>query len=551
MQSFWRRILPGVRWFLLIFTLLVGIWLIDRAGRATPGDHVLAGGVALLCFAVAVAIRYRSGGAARPAPRVKGMRRLTVFYWVAAVLLLPWAVLQQMFGSYHFGAVLFHAHEGMGSHLDIWLVLPGVVSLFMTLVLMYMALTTLRRLPLSRLTIGAAGIAMLVINPLHVFLFQRAIWDRFYPVPTIYQTVHPVEVTAVPERPLNLVLVFLEGTESTYGIREQFGQIYDPLHRLGQKGRVFEEVEQVEMLGHSIAGMVAAQCGLPLVPNGLLPTKRAGTRGAFLPGHACLGDVLSEHGYATGFFVGGALDYGGIDRLYAQHGFDKIVGRDQLRSRSQRRPSDVGLPGADEVMRWGVHDSVVFEAALDQARQFEQGDAPWALVVETIGPHGPDAFLSPPCRRPGEGQTHRDILRGVECVAEVTEDFVAQLYQITSPQDTLVVVVSDHLAHRMVSAISQLRKLKRRNTAIFLGAGVPVERVAKPGSMMDIYPTILQAMGFSIAEERAGMGVSLLSPDRQSLVEQLGVTEIDRRLDRDTDLARIIWHGPEAEAGVP
>ena len=555
-----QRFLPVLRWFLLFVTLAVGLWLIDRAGRATPGDHVLAGSVALICFVLALGLDRLPPLRGHLDRRRVVSRRVSVFFWIAGGLLLPWATLQQLFGSYHFSAVLFHAQEGMGSQLDTWLILPGVVSFLLILVLLHLAQSTLRRIPLPSLSMAAAGVAMLVVNPLHVYLFQRAIWDRLFPVPSIHQALEPVGITEVPDRPLNVVLVFLEGAEATYGTSGLFGDAYEPLHRLGRQGRVFEGVAQVETIGHSIAGMVAAQCGLPLVPNGLVPTKRAGQRGGFLPGHLCLGDVLAEQGYVSEFIVGAAVDYGGIERFYYHHGFDRVLGLADLREPGPHWIQGFrGQPGVQaavdtpptqaphEVMRWGVHDSIVFEAALERARVLQGGGQPWSLVLETIGPHGPDVFMSPPCRRPGEGQTHKDILRGVACIAALAEDFVARLFEISPPEDTLVVVVSDHLAHKMVSATPELSKLERHNTAIFLGAGLQQDRIGKPGSMLDIYPTILETLGYGLSGDQAGMGISLLSQDRATLVETYGTFEIDRRLGRDTALARIIWQGPDTK----
>lgn len=540
------RFLPVLRWFLLLLTLLGGGWLIDRGGRVTPGDHVLVGGLALACFALAVLVgRHPRLRAHHDRRRPVSMRVLVVF-WGSGVLLLPWATLQQVFGSYNFSAVLFTAQEGMGSQLDAWLILPGMVSFLLVIVLLQLGQSGLRRLPQPALSMVAAGIGMLVMNPLHVFLFQISIWDRIFPVEPIYQTFAPVEISDDPERPLNLVLVFLEGTEATYGTRGLFADAYDPLRRLGEAGQVFEGVEQIEAIGHSIAGMVAAQCGLPLIPRGILPTKRAGQQGGFLPGHDCLGDVLSKRGYVAEFIVGAAVDYGGIDRFYGTHGFDRVIGLQDLLS----APAGAGQQSAKprELMRWGLHDSVVFEAALDRVAALNAGDAPWAVVIETIGPHGPDAFLSPPCRQPGEGATHKDILRGVRCLADLTEDFVTQLFTISPPEDTLVVLVSDHLAHKMVSATPQLSQLERHNTAIFLGAGQAVGRVGMPGSMLDIYPTILEGLGFGLKGNQAGMGVSLLQSGRETLVGQFGTAEIDRRLARDTVLSAIIWQGPDALA---
>ena len=59
--------------------------------------------------------------------------------------------------------------------------------------------------------------------------------------------------------------------------------------------------------------------------------------------------------------------------------------------------------------------------------------------------------------------------------------------------------------------------------------------------MIDVYPTLLDWMGWLEDEEkRAGMGASLLSSD-PTLVEELGLERVNRILKADAELARFLW----------
>ncbi|MDG4870416.1 hypothetical protein P8631_20685, partial [Guyparkeria sp. 1SP6A2] len=83
------------------------------------------------------------------------------------------------------------------------------------------------------------------------------------------------------------------------------------------------------------------------------------------------------------------------------------------------------------------------------------------------------------------------------------------------------VVLSDHLTMR-VSVWDQLTELDRDNTMIMLGDRVTPQRIRREATMLDVFPTILDAMGLPLHEGRAGLGTSLLGR-RATLAENHGL----------------------------
>jgi hypothetical protein len=90
--------------------------------------------------------------------------------------------------------------------------------------------------------------------------------------------------------------------------------------------------------------------------------------------------------------------------------------------------------------------------------------------------------------------------------------------------------MSDHLAanhrvlfgHNLIKSVS-VDKKDRRN--LFFIHGMPPQKVSRAGSTIDIYPTVLEALGYEIRERKANLVVSLLS-DKNTLVESYGTAGV-------------------------
>jgi phosphoglycerol transferase len=86
-----------------------------------------------------------------------------------------------------------------------------------------------------------------------------------------------------------------------------------------------------------------------------------------------------------------------------------------------------------------------------------------------------------------------------------------------------------------------LKTLDRRNSFIMLGPGIsPRLQSGARASLVDIYPTILEALGYSLPDGRAALGVSLLS-QRETLLRQIGLNRLNRAILSDSALRDRLW----------
>ncbi|MEZ5913438.1 MAG: sulfatase-like hydrolase/transferase [Paracoccaceae bacterium] len=333
----------------------------------------------------------------------------------------------------------------------------------------------------------------------------------------------------------DLVVIYLEGLERRYGDTAIWGDAYAPLAELAREGLEFTDIGQSAGTGWSLAGMVASQCGVPLVANGFRFKNNYTEQTDFLTGRVCLGDMLAARGYDMEYIVGGDLEFAGINHFYASHGVRDQLGKRQIEA---LHPADFI---AKATIDWVLDDELIFETAKARYGALATGPSPVALFVETIGPHGATAYLSRRCSDDGQARKSGDLARVVRCTSDDTHHAVRaiQAEAAARGRDLRIVLMSDHLSHH-VGDPEWERRVPRRNTVIFLGGAWAGSVNDRAGTMVDVYPTLLDWLGFAARPVRGGLGVSLLS-DQHSLVAELGLEAFDEALMFDPALSTAIW----------
>ncbi|WP_240455655.1 sulfatase-like hydrolase/transferase [Halomonas faecis] len=509
------------RWWAL---LVIGLWL----GHAIASMALLP---PWLMFPIAAAWlwlgwQFRWGAAAPPTQRSWPWSLFPIALWGLYIYLAD------SFGEVDLGAVFFHLQAGMQGHGGVDRSLAAIgYTLSMIALLVSFTWLTHHDGRWHRVEHFLA-LVLLASNPLLYGVSQRGAaivtddgaWvDRQY--------VEPVVLDA-PASPPNLLLLYLESIERTYSDRERFGDAYADLEAIGEEALVFEGVKQIDNTGWTMAGMIASQCGTPLMPAGLLHDSQLEPLDQVVPGVDCLGDVLSSHGYRLSYLGGASTDFAGKGVFYEGHGFERVLGRDALQPR---------LDDPDYVNNWGLYDDSLYDFTVDEIRRLDATNEPWGVVSLSITGHAPNGYPAQRCReRQGEfgGQ---DILYSVECSTWLARKLIERLDTEGLLNNTLVVIASDHLTMR-VSAWEALIESERENTFMLLGPYVPAERRHRSSSMMDVFPTVLEAMGFTIDWHRAGLGVSLLS-NEPTLVEEHGLETLNARMRGETALQERLWEG--------
>ena len=337
-----------------------------------------------------------------------------------------------------------------------------------------------------------------------------------------------------PQSNRNLVFLYLESLERTYFDEARFPGLINELRELEKEGLSFTNIRGAEGTGFTIGGMVASQCGIPLVTSSH-PNSMAGMD-RFLPGAQCIGDLLADAGYQLDYMGGASLKFAGKGKFYTSHGFTQVRGKDELRA---------GLDDPDYLSNWGLYDDTVLEMVLQRYQELVAADRPFALFALTLDTHHPNGHPSRSC----DGLVYEDganpILNAVHCSDRLAARFIRKLRESAASDNTLLVVASDHIALRN-SAYDQLTSGKRTNLLmIFDPASAQTSQNSRAGTTLDIAPTILSRLGFNVAAH--GLGRDLLG-GQANLAE--GTVGVNTQLKSWREELAGFWDTPSAADGL-
>ena len=366
---------------------------------------------------------------------------------------------------------------------------------------------TPRRNTFRNILAGAVLALALILNPLSQDISEFVSNERI-----TVKKIADYEFYAQPENLLlsqkkNLIFLYLESFERTYFDPEIFPELVPNLSRLEQKNIYFTDVQYAYHTEWTIAGMLASQCGVPLYTSSNGNAMDAYDE--FMPNALCMGDILKNNGYDLTYMNGGEAGFAGKENFYASHGFDRIIGK----ADHEKNPNYNG-----SYSRWGLFDDKLFDLAFDNFSEKSKQKKPFGLFVLTLDTHHPRGHMPPVCEGVQYQEGANQMLNAVKCSDMVIADFIENIQNSPYAKDTLIVVMSDHLAMPN-QAMPLLKKGNRRNFFMIIDPEntVPV-KVTKPTSVLDVAPTVLSFLGFK--EESLGFGRNLLGAERTLFEEK-------------------------------
>lgn len=456
---------------------------------------------------------------------------------VAAALALPFGVIYLAFGQVDMVSVLFHLQAGIFGLSPKMLqneILTTLGCLCCLLVACYLvsAVHWMRHAPL------VVAILLFFGNP--YLLFQAKRW--FLPVPDVNLTALVVEpkIAANPQPP-DIVYIYLEGLDRRFFAPELGFETASLLRDLEEQGLSFTGIREMAGTGWSIAGMVASHCGVPLLPRGNLHDVIVESVGeSFLPSLTCLSDLLVDQGYDATFVMGAEATFAGTAAFFRTHHYAKTIAQNDMESiftPEEMKKADVS---------WFADDQMVFDVARMQYAAALAEDSPFLLTIATIGSHGALNYLSRDCTNGDQAALTRDLFHAANCMTDLTSRFVADVqeeHRLSGRQNGLrIILQSDHLNHGR-SLLPSGAEIEV-NTLILIGGAERGETNARPGTMLDVFPTVLDWLGFPADGGKAGLGVSLLSPDAgDTLVMKWGLPVLDRIVMNNIALFEEVWEG--------
>ena len=343
-----------------------------------------------------------------------------------------------------------------------------------------------------------------------------------------YYYVNPAEVEiSFPEKKRNLIYIFMESMEMTYGDPSVGGDfdenVIPELTELGLSGDDFSEPGRLNGAvvyngtNWTMAGMFAQSTGLPLkVPTDLV--NHLDLVEEFFPSVTALGDILEKEGYHNELLVGSYGDFGGRENYYRHHGDYEIY--------DLRTAYENGDVPKDYYVWWGIEDKKLFRTARRQILRLADEEKPFALTLLTADTHFEDGYLCEDCEDDFKENDYADVMR---CSGKRVSNFVKWIMTQDFYENTTIVICGDHLTMDTDFCDDVDADYQRRTYMTILNSAAGEKDRYREYSTLDMYPTTLAAMGADIEGEKLGLGVNLYSREA-TLTEKYGYENVEKLL---------------------
>lgn len=341
--------------------------------------------------------------------------------------------------------------------------------------------------------------------------------------------VDPNEVSFEFSEHRNLLLIYMESMETTYASTDVGGgkpvNYIPELTLLAQNNLNFSNDEDLggaasyPNTGWTMAGILASYSGV----NYKIPVEgnSAGDYETFLPGLTTMGDILYDAGYRNYFMCGSDAEFAGRADFFNQHGYFHILDyytaiRDGI------------IPEGYKEF-WGMEDKYLYEYAKRALTEISASDEPFNFTMLTVDTHHPDGYICSLC---GNEYSQR-FANVISCADTQVREFTDWAAEQNWFENTTIVIVGDHLSMN-ADFWDDIGDYDRRvyNCFINLPKGLSVNQTMnREFTYMDMFPTVLAAMGVKIEGERLGLGTNLFS-DKPTLAEEFGKKNLANELGR-------------------
>lgn len=369
------------------------------------------------------------------------------------------------------------------------------------------------------LLVGALAYVQNVYDVIGYFRYmneETTLYEEYY--------IDPREVAIeAPEEQRNLLYIYLESMETTYADVESGGKQevnYMPYAtQLAQENVSFSNTEKLGGI-YPVNGAIWTMGAMFTSASGLPFAFPVGTSGMeneeiFASGVYALGDFLDEQGYLQEFLCGSDAIFAGRKTFLEQHGdyeiFDLYTAREN------------GYIPEDYFEWWGFEDHILYEIAKDELLRLSKEEKPFNFTMLTVDAHHIGGYICELC-----GEEYEDVTANViTCADKQLAEFIEWCKEQDFYENTTIVLVGDH--PRMDNHLVENVEYKERtlyNCFINSVCEAPEENIIRESTMLDMFPTVLAAMGYEIDGDKLGLGVNLFS-DEPTLVERFSLEELN------------------------
>lgn len=338
-----------------------------------------------------------------------------------------------------------------------------------------------------------------------------------------------VEISS-PGTKRNVIIIYLESLESSYASKELGGAL--PTSVIPKlTGLAFDNTSFGDRTGNELRGIhnpsgttwttasiMASSSGVPFAFN--VGKNQMGKDGTFASGLDTLGDFLKDEGYYQEFLCGSESEFGGKKQFFMDHGDFDIF--------DFNTAVEKGYVAREDFVWWGLEDHKLYEIAKDELTRISKTDEPFNFTMLTVDTHHVGGYKCEWCPTTYK----RDLANIIACADNQAYDFIEWCKEQDFYENTTIVVMGDH--PRMDNQlVDRLKKFDRCSYDCFINPAKTAVNKNRLAATMDLFPTILSSMGYTIEGDRLGLGTDLFS-DTPTLAEEMGYDNMNDELKRNS-----------------
>ena len=292
----------------------------------------------------------------------------------------------------------------------------------------------------------------------------------------------------------NLILIILESTEQNYLNEKKFPQLLPNLRNFYQSCQKFTNISMAPNATITFGAMYSMFTGSILDPRHLLQginsvhNPRIGARLSSFP------KILHKAGYHQYFVVGCSGNVIGTESFVCSQQFDTVWFGIDRKKRVTISMAENGI----NVPNFSLHDSEVYKQAWEFFQKASLEKKPFNITLLTMDAHGPNGIYdkNEPAYPLNSPPKYKNLFNAMYASDVALGQFLEKIANHPVGKDTVIVIVSDHLAHSYTCTSELLGKINDRR--LLFGIKNSSRKSAFQdisGKTFDIAPTILDALG--------------------------------------------------------
>lgn len=314
----------------------------------------------------------------------------------------------------------------------------------------------------------------------------------------------------------NLILILAESLENFP--QENIPQIYS----LAKQGQTFYDStglyggNDIPGALNTISATVAKTTGLPLFSVRNENLKKMVQNKIHLKKAQSIYNLLQKEGYTNVFVQGSDASFAGTEDFLYNHGINQVYDSKNINTMhdvNEKFWQDIKqkLPTFNPFSA-SISDKNLFEVSKKILDTLSNKDH-FSLTIATIDTHYPYGFYNKNCNNKPIDNTEKNLYKAaIECSSNAIYDFVTWAQKRNFAGNTTIAIIGDHLFMGNLADSIHADSLKdRRWITIILNGSNKTNLSTRDFSSLDIAPTLIESIGFSIDKHKLGFGVSLYS----------------------------------------